>query len=121
MQKFRTRSDAEAGTESNRREVGHTLQIVGAACVIIAAVLGLARETVTRRVTSRSLGTLAPGYAATKTGYLIYAGLIADFGILLIAINYSRVLLIVAAIAVFIVGSIAGIIGEVVTYRALKH
>ena len=89
--------------------------------MVAAAALVVARDTVTRRVTSRSLGTLAPGYAATKTGYQIYAGLIADFGILLIAINYSRVWLIVAAIAVFIILSIVGIVGEVVTYRALKH
>jgi hypothetical protein len=89
--------------------------------VLAAAALVLARETVTRRVTSRSLGTLAPGYAATKTGYQVYAGLIADFGILLIAINFSRVWLIVAAIAVFVVLSIVGIVGEVVVYRALKH
>jgi len=84
-------------------------------------VLGLSRETVTRRVTSRSLGSLAPGYAATRIGYLIYAGLIADFGILLIAINYSRVTLIVAAVAAFVIGSIVGIVGEVTTYRALKR
>ena len=89
--------------------------------VVAAAALVFARDTVIRRVTSRSLGTLAPGYAATKTGYLIYAGLIADFGILLIAINYSRVWLIVATIAAFIILSVAGIVGEVVTYRALKR
>ena len=89
--------------------------------VVAAAVLVFARDVVTRRVTSRSLGTLAPGYAATRNGYLIYAGLIADFGILLIAIGYSLVWLIVATIAAFIIGSIAGIVGEVVVYRALKR
>ena len=89
--------------------------------VVLAAALVVARDAVTRRVTSRSLGTLAPGYAATSTGYLVYAGLICDFGILLIAINYSLVWLIVATIAAFIIGSIAGIVGEVVTYRALSR
>ena len=88
--------------------------------------LVVARDYVTRHVTSRALGSLAPGFAATRLGYVTYAGLVGDIGLILIAIDVAfrspaGVWLVVLAIAAFFIGSIVAIGGEVRTYRALKR
>jgi hypothetical protein len=97
--------------------------LIAAGLVLIAAgvVLLWARDWVMRNVTRRSLGSLAPGYAATPRGYAVYAALVGDIGLVLIALGVEIAWLIVASIAVFIIGSAAAIAGEVVTYRALKR
>jgi hypothetical protein len=89
--------------------------------VVIGALLALARRAVIRRVTSRSLGSLAPGWAATDHGYMVYAFLVVDLGVLVLAIGAASALLIVAAVIAFVLGSIAVLIGEVVVYRRLKR
>jgi len=95
--------------------------VLGIALVFAAAGLWAARDFVTRHVTSKSLGDLAPGYAATKQGYNTYAGLVCDIGLILLALHFGNVWVLLLAIAVFLIGSAAVIIGEVVTYRALKR
>ena len=97
------------------------LIVLGVALLVANVLLLVAREWVMRNVTRRSLGSLAPGYAATPRGYALYAGLVGDIGIVLIALALEVVWLLVAAIAVFVIGSVAAILGEVVTYRALKR
>ncbi len=94
---------------------------IGLVLVFGAAALVFWQDAVTRRVTSQSLGSLAPGYAASKQGYRAYAGLVADIGLLAIAIGTGYAWLIAISIAFFVVGTAIVIYGEVVTYRALKH
>ena len=75
----------------------------------------------TRRVTSRSLGSLAPGYAATRQGYRNYAGLVADIGGFAIGLGIANVWLIAIAAVLFVVGSLVVLFGEIVTYRQVKR
>ena len=74
-----------------------------------------------RNVTSKSLGSLAPGYAASGRGYIAYAALVGDIGLVLIALSAAIPWLILLTIALFVGGSIGVIRGEVTTYRALKR
>jgi len=97
------------------------LLVLGMALVFASAGLWAARDFVTRHVTSKSLGDLAPGYAATKQGYNTYAGLVCDIGLILLALHFGNVWVLLLAIAVFLIGSAAVIVGEVVTYRGLKR
>jgi hypothetical protein len=80
-----------------------------------------------RHVTSRSLGTLAPGYAASRAGIRTYSNLIASFGILVIGLGATDWAGTVGAFAavvgfvMFVSFSAVAIAGEVRTYRALKR
>jgi len=94
---------------------------IGLVLVVGSAALVFWQDAVTRRVTSQSLGSLAPGYAASKQGFRAYAGLVGDIGLFAIAIGYGSSWLIAASIALFVLGTIIVIVGEVVTYRALKR
>jgi hypothetical protein len=96
------------------------LVAIGVLLVFASGALYIWQDAVTRRVTSRSLGSLAPGYAATKLGYRLYVGLVADVGLIALAIGLNIAWLIIAAIVLFIIETIAVAIGEVVTYRKLK-
>ncbi len=85
------------------------------------AALLLGRKFVIRNVTSRPLGSLAAGYAATPTGYTSYTFLVGDIGLVLVALYFAVPWLILLAVALFVIGSVVVIAGEVVTYRALKR
>ena len=89
--------------------------------VISSFGLVLGRASVIRRVTSKPLGSLPPGYAATPRGYLAYTFLVFDLGLISLALNFEIPWLILGALGLFIGGSIAAIRGEVVTYRNLKR
>jgi hypothetical protein len=86
-----------------------------------------AGDAVIARVTSRSLGELAPGYAASRGGFRIYATLILAIGVAVLGLGIAAsstglgAALIVLGVAVFIVASIVAIVGELRTYRALKR
>jgi hypothetical protein len=99
-------------------------------CVIGTALLfnvGGAGDLVIRRVTSRSLGDLAPGYAASPRGFRVYATLILAIGVAVAGlgiVDWSAALgvgLLVIGAGVFAVASVIAIGGEVRTYRALKR
>ena len=94
---------------------------IGVLLVFGSGALYIWQDAVTRRVTSRSLGSLAPGYAATKLGYRLYVGLVADVGLIAISIGLNIVWLIIASTVIFLIETIAVAIGEVVTYRKLKR
>jgi len=87
----------------------------------------LNRDRLIRRVTSRSLGTLAPGYAATQRGIQVYVGLVVALGLLAFgvwAVDWSKGLGLVVGLvgaAAFLVLSVIAIAGEVRTFRALKR
>jgi len=97
------------------------LTAIGLVLVVASIALVVWQDAVTRRVTSRSLGSLAPGYAATKQGYRAYAGLVADIGLFTISIGLGVAWLIATSIVLFVLGTFIVIFGEVVTYRALKR
>lgn len=97
------------------------LTVLGIVLMALSLALLFTRKTVMRRVTTQPLGSLAPGFAATDAGYLLYAALVGVFGVFVMSVGIENVYLIVASIAVFVIGSIAGIAGEVVVYRNLKR
>jgi len=110
-----------AGTEQIVGRSQLTLLVLGVVLVISSYALILGRDFVIRRVTSQPLGSLPPGYAATRRGYLAYTFLVFDLGLILLAINFENPWLILGAIGLFVIASITVIVGEVVTYRNLKR
>jgi hypothetical protein len=109
---------------------------LGALLVVAGLVLlfdfGGAARALIRGVTSRSLGSLAPGYAADPRGMRVYAVLVAGLGLAILgagvvgaggapaaaAIGLGAL---AAGVAVFLVASVLVIAGEVRTYRALPR
>jgi len=85
-----------------------------------------AGDYVIRHLTSRSLGQLAPGFAATARGLRTYATLLLAIGVVCLGLGglgRSVVLgaaLLVLGAMIFGVASIVAIAGEIDTYRALK-
>jgi hypothetical protein len=104
--------------------IGALLCLAG--LVLLLNLFGAA-ELVIRRVTSRSLGELAPGFAASRRGFRTYAALILAVGILCIGLaTAARFLpfgaaLLVLGVMTFGIASVIAIVGEVETYRALKR
>ena len=85
-----------------------------------------AGDYVIRHLTSRSLGQLAPGFAATQRGMRTYATLLLAIGIVCLGVggvthNVAVVagLLVIGAL-MFGVASVVAIAGEIETYRAIK-
>jgi len=104
--------------------IGVVLWVAGLA--LLFNVAGAA-DVVIRTVTSRSLGELAPGFAASPTGFKVYAVLILEVGVAVTGLGVagsSAVLggaLLVLGIIGFVVASAIAIAGEGRTYRALKR
>ena len=104
--------------------IGVLLCVAG--LVLLVNLLGAA-DLVMRRVTSQPLGELAPGFAASRRGFRVYAVLVLAVGILCLGlaatawfIPLGAALLVVGALA-FGIASVIAIAGEVQTYRALKR
>jgi peptidoglycan/LPS O-acetylase OafA/YrhL len=104
--------------------IGVLLCVTG--LVLLLNLFGAADEVI-RRVTSRSLGELAPGFAASRRGFRIYAVLVLAVGILCVGLAATAIflplgagLLVLGAVA-FGIASVIAIAGEVDTYRALKR
>jgi hypothetical protein len=89
--------------------------------------LGGAADAVIRRVTSRSLGELAPGFAASRGGFRIYAALVLAIGVAVTGLGVVGqsaafgVTLLALGLIAFVAASVIAIVGEVRTYRALKR
>jgi hypothetical protein len=89
--------------------------------------VGGAGDLVIRRVTSRSLGELAPGYAASPVGFKVYATLVLAVGVAVTGLEitdrsaFVGLTLLLVGIGVFVIASVIVIVGEVRTYRALKR
>jgi hypothetical protein len=104
--------------------LGVLLSLAG--LVLLLNLFGAA-ELVIRLVTSRSLGELAPGFAASRRGFRTYATLILAIGILCLGlaatarfIPLGAGLLVLGALT-FGIASVIAIAGEIETYRALKR
>ena len=86
-----------------------------------------AGDAVIRRVTSRSLGELAPGFAASRRGFRTYAILVLAVGLLCLGLAVTAIFvllgagLLVLGAVIFGIASVVAIVGEVETYRALKR
>ena len=100
--------------------------LVVAGLVLLLNLFGAA-EFVIRRVTSRSLGELAPGFAASRRGFRTYATLVLAIGVLCVGLAMTArflplgaALLVLGAIT-FGIASVVAIACEVETYRALKR
>ena len=104
--------------------IGILLCVAGAALLLNLFGAG---DLVIRRVTSRPLGELAPGFAASPRGFKIYATLVISVGILCLGLaatgRYLRLGggLIVLGAVIFGIASVVAIAGEVETYRGLKR
>jgi hypothetical protein len=97
-----------------------------AGLVLLINLFGAA-DFVMRRVTSQPLGELAPGFAASRRGFRIYATLVLAVGIMCLGLGatawfipFGAGLLVVGALT-FGIASVIAIAGEVETYRALKR
>jgi hypothetical protein len=86
-----------------------------------------AGDVVIRRVTSRDLGSLPPGFAASKRGFRIYAVLLIAVGVLCLGLAATTWLLplgaamLVAGAITFGIASMVAIAGEVETARGQKR
>jgi hypothetical protein len=104
--------------------IGLLLSLAG---IVLLFNVGGAGDLVIHRVTSRSLGQLAPGFAATRFGFKIYAALLGAVGLTVIGIAMAEVtpvagLIVVASgVLSFVLLSVVAVRGEVTTYRALKR
>jgi hypothetical protein len=104
---------------------------IGVALFIAGLVLLLnlfgAGDAVIRRVTSRDLGSLPPGFAASKRGFRIYAILVIAVGVLCLGLAATTWLLplgaamLVAGAITFGIASMVAIAGEVETARSQKR
>jgi hypothetical protein len=104
--------------------IGVLLSLAGIALLFN---VGGAADGVIRKVTSRSLGELAPGFAASRGGFKVYAALVLTIGVAVTGLGIADrsallgIALLALGIAGFLVASVIAIVGEVRTYRALKR
>jgi hypothetical protein len=102
------------------------LLILLAGGVLYGNIAGAA-DFVIKNLTSHSLGSLAPGYAASPSGFRVYANILASFGIVVIGLGATDwagsvgAFGAVVGFVMFIAFSAVAIAGEVRTYRALKR
>jgi hypothetical protein len=104
--------------------------IIGGLIVLIGAVLVLnllgAGAFVMRTVTSRYLGSLPPGYAASQTGFRVYALLVIAIGLLFAGFGAAEtsvaigIVLFAIGVVGFVVLSVLAIRGEMETMRRAR-
>jgi len=104
--------------------------IIGGLIVLIGAVLALnvlgAGAFVMRNLTSRYLGSLPPGYAASQGGFRVYALLVIAIGLLFAGFGAAEtsvaigVVLFAIGVVGFVVLSVLAIRGEVETSRRTR-
>ena len=109
------------------------LVVVAIGILITASGLALltnlfgAADLVIRRVTSQSLGTLAPGFAASRHGFSVYAIVLTSLGALVLGLGLIPLLfgiaggIMVMGAITFVIASVIAIRGEVETYRAINR
>lgn len=101
--------------------------VLSAAGLVLILNVGGAADVVMRRVTSRSLGDLAPGYAASRRGFNTYAALVLAIGVFALGLAVAGWFVAVGTSLMVLGGitfagaSVIVIAGEVTTYRALKR
>ena len=100
--------------------------LVLAGVVLLVNLFGAA-DYVMSRVTTKPLGELAPGFAATRRGFRVYSALVVAVGVVCCGIGLLDRNIAIAAVVIVVgallfgVGSVIAITGEVESYRALKR
>ena len=100
--------------------IGVLLAVAG---VVLLLNLFGAGDYVIRTVTSKYLGSLPPGYAASKRGFRVYAVLVLAVGLVCAGFGLTGPLpamgagLIVVGVVIFVIASVIAITGEVGTAR----
>ena len=100
--------------------------VVAAAGLVLLFNLFGAGDYVIRTVTSKYLGSLPPGFAASRRGFRVYAALLIAIGIVCIGLGITDRLLpigaglIVIGAVIFGIASVVAISGEVETARKPK-
>jgi hypothetical protein len=130
MQKFLTRACLMVTATVRMLGIVAVVLVIGVVLVVAGAVLLLnlfgAGDYVIRTLTSKYLGSLPPGFAASKRGFRTYALLLLAIGIACLGLAATSWLLPVAAALMvagaFIFGyaSVVAIRGEVETARGKK-
>ena len=104
--------------------IGAILSLAG---LVLLLNVGGAGDLVMRRVTSQPLGDLAPGFAASRRGFNVYATLVLAIGMFALGLGVASGLvpigtsLIVLGGITFAGASVIAIAGEIETFRALKR
>src|SRR5438552_1875938 len=84
MQKFRTKACFVATATVRMLRIVSATLVIGGLIALLGVVLLLnvlgAGDLVVRSITSRYLGSLPPGYAASKNGFRVYAALVIAIG-----------------------------------------
>ena len=97
--------------------------VLAAAGLALYSDVGSVGGAVIRAVTSRSLGSLAPGYAATRGGFRVYSLLLVAFAVAVVGAGVTpfQPLLGLISIAAGVLGfallSVLAIAGEIRTFR----
>ena len=104
--------------------IGGVIALIGV--VLLINLLG-AGDFMIRVVTSRYLGSLPPGFAASRRGFRVYAALVVAIGAVFAGLGLAEsnaapgaVLFVIGALA-FVVLSVLVVRGEMETYRALRR
>ena len=101
--------------------------LITAAGGVLLADLAGAGGYAMRHVTTKPLGSLAPGYAASKHGFQVYSLLVLAIGLVFLGLGLaasavtSGVALLGIGLVAFAFSTVFAIRGEVQTYRALKR
>ena len=101
--------------------------VLSAAGLVLLFNVGGAADGVIKRVTSQSLGDLAPGFASTRRGFNIYATLVLAVGSFALGLAIASwdvaigTSLMVLGGITFAGASVIAIAGEIETFRALKR
>jgi hypothetical protein len=127
MQKFRTSACLVVTATVRMLGIMAVVLVIGILLALAGVVLFVnlfgAGDYVIRSVTSRYLGSLPPGYAASKRGFRVYALLVLAVGLVCAGVGLTGQLLpigaalIVIGAVMFGIASLVAITGEVETSR----
>ena len=130
MQKFRTKACFVVTATVKMLGVVNAVLVIGAlisvAGVILLVNLEGAGDYVIEHLTSRNLGTLPPGFAASRGGFQVYALLVLAIGLVFLGVGVAAsavvpgLALIGIGLVAFGFASVLAIRGEVVTARGKK-
>lgn len=130
MQKFRTKACFVVAATFKMLGVMNAVLVIGALVsvaggVLLANLVG-AGDYVIRHLTSKPLGTLPPGFAASKGGFQVYALLVLAIGLVFLGVGVAAsavtpgAALLGIGLVAFGFASVLAIRGEVATARGNK-
>ena len=130
MQKFRTKACFVVTATVRMLGIVNAVLLIGAlvsvAGVVLLVNLAGAADYTIRHLTSRSLGTLPPGFAASKEGFQVYALLVLGIGLIFLGLGAAAtavtagIVLIGVGLTAFAITSVLAIRGEVATAKGKK-